>query len=97
MRRMLRRNGRCCLADRLAATGIDLVDQPAGAAQGIATEVSRAVIWWAYAHGWDQVETHTKDDNTAARNLVARLGGRIIARETFPDGIERDVFQLPRS
>ena len=64
--------------------------------QGIATEASQAVIRWAYAHGWAQVQTHMKDENMAARNLVAKLGGSVIARETFPDGVERDVFLLPR-
>ncbi len=54
------------------------------------------MIAWAHETlGWDRVETHTRDDNAPARAIVARLGGAVIARETFPDGIERDVFALP--
>jgi hypothetical protein len=46
--------------------------------------------------GWDQVETHMNDANTPARALVSRLGGVVIARHPFPDGLARDVFALPR-
>lgn len=63
---------------------------------GYALEASRAVIAHAYgAMGWELVETHMSDANAAARNLVLKLGGREIARETFPDGIERSVYALP--
>ena len=68
---------------------------PQGA--GFATEASRAAIAFGYGElGWDLVETHMTDENQAARRLVARLGGTVIARERFPDGIDRDVFSLPR-
>lgn len=63
---------------------------------GIAFEASGVVIDWAYGEGWAQVETHMKDENQAARGLVAKLGGIRIARERFPDGLMRDVFHLPR-
>jgi len=64
---------------------------------GFATEASRAVIGFGYDElGWDLVETHMTDENQAARRLVVRLGGTVIARERFPDGLERDVFSLPR-
>jgi len=65
---------------------------------GFATEASRAAIAHAYeTWGWEQVETHMRDENLAARKLALRLGGVIIARETFPDGVERDVFAFPRA
>ncbi len=65
---------------------------------GYATEASRAAITFGYeALGWDTVETHMRDTNTAARALVTRLGAEVIRRETFPDGVTRDVFRLPRT
>jgi len=64
---------------------------------GFATEASRAAIGFGYDElGWDLVETHMTDENQVARRLVVRLGGTVIARERFPDGLERDVFSLPR-
>ncbi|MES0810228.1 GNAT family N-acetyltransferase [Roseibium sp. SCPC15] len=72
-----------------------LVPQARG--QGVAVEVSKAAIRHAYeAYGWPLVETHMNDDNAAARGLVLKLGGREIAREKFPDGLERSVYELPR-
>jgi ribosomal-protein-alanine N-acetyltransferase len=38
-----------------------------------------------------------QDENQEARMLVLRLGGAKIGRQKFPDGIERDVFHLPRT
>jgi len=65
--------------------------------KGVATRASRAVITWAYdTLGWDRVETHMRDENTPARRLAERLGGEIDRRQTFPDGVTRDVFLLPR-
>ncbi len=70
---------------------------PEARGEGFATEASRAVIAFAYdVLAWDLVETHMDDRNEAARRLVLRLDGKVIARETFPDGGERDVFALPR-
>lgn len=64
---------------------------------GFATEASRAAIAFGYDElGWDLVETHMTDENQAARRLVVRLGGTVVARERFPDRRERDVFALPR-
>ncbi len=64
---------------------------------GYATEASRAVIEFGYAVlGWPQVETHMRDENLPARQLAQRLGGTIDRRVTFPDGVTRDVFALPR-
>ncbi|GMG85476.1 GNAT family N-acetyltransferase [Paralimibaculum aggregatum] len=69
---------------------------PEARGQGFATEASRAAIGFGYDRlGLDPVETHMQDDNLPARRLAARLGGRVIARETFPDGRARDVFALP--
>ncbi len=65
--------------------------------KGYASEASRAAIRYGYDDlRWPIVETHMHDDNLGARKLVDALGGEKIARETFPDGIERDVFRLPR-
>ena len=64
---------------------------------GYATEASLAVIEFGYgALGWPTVETHMRDENTAARKLAERLGGKVTRRNTFPDGVSRDVFSLPR-
>lgn len=63
--------------------------------RGYAEEASRAVIRWAHDElGWSEVETHMSDRNDAARRLVERLGGIVIAREIFPDGIARNVYAL---
>lgn len=70
---------------------------PDARGRGYATEASRAVIDWAYDKlGWPSVETHMRDENLPARRLAERLGGRKISRDTFPDGITRDVFELPK-
>ena len=69
---------------------------PEARGTGFATEASQAVIAWAYdTLGWQVVETHMRDDNLPARALAERLGGQKITRETFPDGVARDVFALP--
>jgi len=70
---------------------------PSARGTGAAMEVSLAAIRHAYdVYGWPLVETHMNDDNRAARGLVRKLGGEPIARETFPDGLERTVYGLPR-
>lgn len=64
--------------------------------KGFATEASQAAVDDAYDRlGWPRVETHMRDENTSARRLAQRLGGRLDRRETFPDGVTRDVFVLP--
>jgi ribosomal-protein-alanine N-acetyltransferase len=70
---------------------------PEARGTGLAQEASVAAIAHAYSTlRWPVVETYMKDENQAARALVIRLGGEKIARERFPDGLERDVFCLPR-
>jgi [ribosomal protein S5]-alanine N-acetyltransferase len=69
---------------------------PAARRSGYAIEASCAAIAFGYdTLGWPVVETHMNDANEAARNLALKLGGRIIARETFPDGLARTVYALP--
>jgi len=69
---------------------------PSARRKGFALEASRAAIRFGYdTLAWDLVETHMNDENEAARGLVQKLGGKPIARETFPDGVKRDVFGLP--
>lgn len=64
--------------------------------QGIAQEASAAVLAWARAQlGWPEVETHFKDDNQPARRLTTALGGVLRRRQTFPDGVARDIFAIP--
>lgn len=70
---------------------------PRARGAGIAHEASLAVIRHAYeVFGWPAVETCMKDTNAAARALVERLGGVKTGRRRFPDGLERDVFQIPQ-
>lgn len=65
--------------------------------RGYALEASRAAVAFGYdTLKWDLVETHMRDENVAARSLVEKLGGSVMARETFPDGKTRDIFHIPR-
>jgi len=69
---------------------------PDAQGKGYASEASKAVIAWGYDEaGFDPVMTYMRDKNAPARALAARLGGNVIRRETFPDGVTRDVFALP--
>lgn len=69
---------------------------PHARGKGIALEASRAAIAHAYrVFKWDAVETYMADSNTQARALVERLGGAVIARRTFPDGEDRNLYRLP--
>jgi len=66
--------------------------------KGLATEASISAINFAYQKlNWPSVETHLNDDNEAARKLVLRLGGSLLTRETFPDGIDRNVYSIPHT
>lgn len=70
---------------------------PSARRKGYAHEASRAAIQFGYdVLEWPMVETHMRDDNTAARKLVEALGGMKITREPFPDGVERDIYHIPR-
>ena len=69
---------------------------PEARKRGYAREASRAAIKFGYETlGWSLVETHMNDDNIPARRLAESLGGEVIAREKFPDGLTRDIFKLP--
>ncbi|MEO0682083.1 MAG: GNAT family N-acetyltransferase [Pseudomonadota bacterium] len=69
---------------------------PGARGAGLAREASEAVLGWARdALGWTAVETHMKDDNLPARRLAERLGFALHRRETFPDGVARDVLRRP--
>ncbi|MFI0395549.1 GNAT family N-acetyltransferase [Paracoccus jiaweipingae] len=69
---------------------------PVARGQGLAQEASRGVLAWARTHlGWPRVETHFRDDNHAARRLAQAVGGSFLRRDSFPDGIARDVFAIP--
>lgn len=71
---------------------------PQGRRKGYAAEASRAAIAFGYETlGWPGVETHMDDANEAARRLAIRLGGVEHGRESFPDGLTRSVYLLPRS
>ncbi|MGL1921441.1 MAG: GNAT family N-acetyltransferase [Hyphomicrobiales bacterium] len=63
---------------------------------GFAKEASVAAIRFGYETlEWDLVQTHMKDENLAAKSLVLSLGGKLIAREKFTDGITRNVYGFP--
>lgn len=70
---------------------------PEARGQGYALEASRAAVEHAYAEfGWESVQTYTADTNELARALIGRLGGIRVARQSFPDGEDRYVYQIPR-
>jgi RimJ/RimL family protein N-acetyltransferase len=70
---------------------------PEARGQGFALEASVVAVRHAYdVFGWDQVETYMNDANNLARALVIRLGGVKTRRQAFPDGLERDIFRIPR-
>jgi RimJ/RimL family protein N-acetyltransferase len=70
---------------------------PAARRHGYAFEASRAAIAFGYdVLRWDLVETHMNDHNVGARQLAKKLGGQIIAREQFPDGVWRNIYGLPK-
>ncbi|MET1413215.1 GNAT family N-acetyltransferase [Roseibium sp. HPY-6] len=69
---------------------------PEARGRGLAAEASRSAIRHAHEdYRWTRVETHMNDDNHAARGLVRKLNGVEIAREVFPDGLVRSVYELP--
>jgi [ribosomal protein S5]-alanine N-acetyltransferase len=69
---------------------------PSARRHGYAAEASRAAIRFGYRTlGWGLVETHMNDTNEPARKLTEKLGGKVLLRECFPDGLERDVYALP--
>ncbi len=66
--------------------------------QGLAMELSKAVISFGYEHlEWDAVRTYMNDDNVPARRLVEKLGGVVEKRCSFPDSLERNIYILPQS
>ncbi|PSJ43328.1 GNAT family N-acetyltransferase [Allosphingosinicella deserti] len=68
---------------------------PSARRNGYAEEASRAAILWAHETlGWSEVETHMDDENEAARRLAEKLSGSVVARQAFPDGIERNVYAI---
>lgn len=68
---------------------------PVARRKGYAEEASRAAVRWAHETlGWAAVETHMDDRNEAARRLAEKLGGVVILRELFPDGLKRNVYAL---
>ena len=46
--------------------------------------------------GWQVVETYMNDKNIPARNLVEKLGGVKKRRDNFPDGVQRDIYVIPK-
>ena len=69
---------------------------PEARGAGLAQEASLAAVAHAYrVFGWPTVETYMNDQNVRARALVLRLGGRVLRRQGFPDGLERDVYLIP--
>ncbi|MDM4767176.1 GNAT family N-acetyltransferase [Pelomonas sp. SE-A7] len=70
---------------------------PEARGQGYALEASRAAVEHAYGElGWAAVNTYCADTNNAAIALISRLGGMKIGRQAFPDGEDRNVYQIPR-
>lgn len=70
---------------------------PEARGKGLALEASVAAVRHAYdVFEWEQVQTYMNDSNEPARALVGRLGGVRVSRQSFPDGLVRDVFRIPR-
>ena len=68
---------------------------PGARRNGYAEEASRAAIRWAQeVLGWSAVETHMDDQNEPAKRLAQKLGGTIISRDMFPDGLERNIYEM---
>lgn len=71
---------------------------PEARQKGFAKEASQAAISFGYdILNWELVQTHMNDTNLAAKALALSLGGVVFSRETFPDGLTRDIYRLPRS
>jgi [ribosomal protein S5]-alanine N-acetyltransferase len=71
---------------------------PVARRYGYAFEASQAVVRFGYSVlNWTLVETHMNDQNEAAMRLAVKLGGSVIARELFPDGLERNIYGLPNT
>jgi len=69
---------------------------PEARGRGVATEASKAALDYARKHyQWLSLETYMNDDNHAARALVEKLGGKKVRRESFSDGLQRDIYQFP--
>lgn len=61
-----------------------------GRGKGIAIEASKAALEYVHINFiWHSVETYMYDDDIAARSLI-KLGGNVVARKVFPDGLSRD-------
>lgn len=70
---------------------------PEARGQGVASEASRAAICHGYeVFQWESVGTYMKDENASAHALALRLGGEATGRQTFPDGLQRDLFRFPK-
>ena len=70
---------------------------PEARGKGIATEASKAALLHAYNEfEWELVETYMNDENIAARSLVEKLGGKKTRRESFNDGLDRDIYEIPK-
>jgi [ribosomal protein S5]-alanine N-acetyltransferase len=69
---------------------------PEARGTGLAYEASQSAIAHAYrVFKWKAVETYMNDTNDQARALVTRLHGVRIARQVFPDNLERDLYRIP--
>ncbi|MEM9531636.1 MAG: GNAT family N-acetyltransferase [Pseudomonadota bacterium] len=69
---------------------------PSARGKGVAFEASRAVVNHAYSiFGWSEVQTYMNDSNEPAKALVLRLGGEVVGRSDFPDGMERNTYRIP--
>jgi [ribosomal protein S5]-alanine N-acetyltransferase len=69
---------------------------PSARGRGLALEASRAAVKHAYQiFAWPEVQTYMNDENAGARALAMRLGGQVVRRQRFPDGLERDIFHIP--
>jgi RimJ/RimL family protein N-acetyltransferase len=70
---------------------------PHARGRDLALEASRAAVQHAYqAFAWPEVQTYMNDSNASALAMVVRLGGQVVGRRQFPDGLERNVYRIPQ-
>jgi [ribosomal protein S5]-alanine N-acetyltransferase len=68
---------------------------PEGWGQGIATEVGRAAIAWAFAtHGWSRIVGATDTPNVASARVLERIGMRLVREGVLEPGLPTSFYEI---